>query len=48
MRKSLLSFVFLIVVLCGQDHLYGDYKVAITNFLVRMYNNAPFDGGGVL
>lgn len=44
MKKLLLCYVLLLVALCGNAQGYNDDKVAFTNFLVRMYNSAPFDG----
>lgn len=43
--KKLLLVVSLTIISLGIDAQgYSCDKVAFTNFLVRMYNNAPFDG----
>lgn len=45
MKKfSVSTFIMLIVALGCNAQGYSDDKVAFTNFLVRLYNNAPFDG----
>ena len=36
--------MLLMVSLCANAQGYSSDKVAFTNFLVRMYNNAPFEG----
>lgn len=43
MRRLLLLFE-LVVSLAANAQRYSGDKVAFTNFLVRMYNNAPFEG----
>lgn len=45
MKKLFVSIVLLMVISLGTNAQgYSSDKVAFTNFLVRMYNNAPFDG----
>ena len=44
MRKILIDIIFLFVALGVNAQSYSSDKVAFTNFLVRMYNNAPFEG----
>ena len=44
MKKLLLVSVLTIISLGLQAQGYSGDKVAFTNFLVRMYNNAPFEG----
>lgn len=43
MKKNLILFL-LMISLGMQAQGYSSDKVAFTNFLVRMYNNAPFEG----
>lgn len=44
MKRALIicSFIALCVAVFGQS--YNQEKTALTNFLVRLYENAPFDG----
>lgn len=44
MRKILIDIIFLFVALGTNAQGYNSDKVAFTNFLVRMYNDAPFEG----
>lgn len=44
MKKILLSLLFGLSVICGFAQNYNQECTALTNFLVRMYENAPFDG----
>lgn len=44
MRKVILSLLFGLSVICGFAQNYNQERAALTNFLVRMYENAPFDG----
>lgn len=45
MKKFLVNTFFILIVALGCNAQgYNDDKVAFTNFLVRMYTNAPFDG----
>ena len=44
MRKILIDIFFLFVALGANAQGYNSDKVAFTNFLVRMYNDAPFEG----
>lgn len=44
MKKIILSLLFGISVLCGFAQSYNQERTALTNFLVRIYENAPFDG----
>ena len=43
MRASLIV-LFASVVLSATAQSYNSDRVAFTNFLIRMYNNAPFEG----
>lgn len=36
--------LFGLSVICGFAQNYNQERIALTNFLVRMYENAPFDG----
>lgn len=42
--KSFLSFLLCIVSSFGFAQSYNAEKTALTNFLIRLYENAPFDG----
>lgn len=44
MKKIIFVILFAIISLGIDAQGYSNDKVAFTNFLVRMYNNAPFDG----
>lgn len=44
MRIFFTSLFHLLIVLCAYSQSYNQEKTALTNFLVRMYENAPFDG----
>ena len=44
MKKIIFVILFAIISLGIDGQGYSCDKVAFTNFLVRMYNNAPFDG----
>lgn len=44
MKKIILTNVLLLIALGIQAQSYNSDKVSFTNFLVRMYNNAPFEG----
>lgn len=44
MRRIILSSILFIVALGLYAQSYNSDKVSFTNFLVRMYNNAPFEG----
>ena len=44
MKKIIFVILFAIISLGIDAQGYSGDKVAFTNFLVRMYNNAPFDG----
>ena len=50
MKRSIKIYRYLFVVICCFITLntyaqgFNSNKVALTNFLVRMYNNAPFEG----
>lgn len=43
-RKLMLSAFLLISTLIVQAQSYNQERTAMTNFLVRMYENAPFEG----
>lgn len=44
MKKVILSSLFGLSVICGFAQNYNQERTALTNFLVRMYENAPFVG----
>ena len=44
MKKFLLILVLVFVFMSGQTQSYNQEKVALTNFLVRMYKAEPFEG----
>lgn len=44
MRKLICSLCFLAATISFHAQSYNSDKVSFTNFLVRMYNNAPFEG----
>lgn len=44
MRKIILSLLFGLSEICSFAQSYNQEQTALTNFLVRMYENAPFDG----
>lgn len=44
MRRIILSSILFVVALGIYAQSYNSDKVSFTNFLVRMYNNAPFEG----
>ena len=44
MKKIILGNILLFVALGMYAQSYSSDKVAFTNFLIRMYNNAPFEG----
>ena len=44
MKRIVLTIILTIVSLNIHAQGYNSDRVAFTNFLVRMYNNAPFDG----
>ena len=44
MKRLILSSFLLIMALSLHAQSYSSDKVSFTNFLVRMYNNAPFEG----
>lgn len=44
MKKIILSSILLFVALGMYAQSYSSDKVSFTNFLVRMYNSAPFEG----
>lgn len=44
MKKILLISLFMITALGVNAQSYNTDRVAFTNYLVRMYNNAPFEG----
>ena len=44
MKRIIISSVLLIMTLMSYAQSYNSDRVAFTNFLVRMYNNAPFEG----
>ncbi len=44
MERILIITINLLITLCAFSQSYNQEKTALTNFLVRMYENAPFDG----
>lgn len=44
MKKIFLSLFLLVVVNAVYSQGYNQEQTALTNFLIRMYENAPFDG----
>ena len=44
MIKIILNIAVLFVTLGAQAQSYNSDRVSFTNFLIRMYNNAPFEG----
>lgn len=44
MYKSLIFIIFLFYLFNVSAQSFNQEKTALTNFLVRMYENAPFDG----
>lgn len=44
MKKTLLISLFMIIALGANAQSYNTDRVAFTNYLVRMYKNAPFEG----
>ena len=44
MKKAILSIVFMLTALGVNAQSYNSDRVSFTNFLIRMYNDAPFEG----
>ena len=44
MKASVLVMLLTLVSMHIQSQSYNSDRVAFTNFLIRMYNNAPFEG----
>ena len=44
MKKVILSIVLVLMALGTNAQSYNSDRVSFTNFLIRMYNNAPFEG----
>ena len=44
MKKVILSIVLLLMALGANAQSYNSDRVSFTNFLIRMYNDAPFEG----
>ena len=44
MIKLIFNIAFLFIALGAQAQSYNSDRVSFTNFLIRMYNNAPFEG----
>ena len=44
MKKAILSIVLLLMALGANAQSYNSDRVSFTNFLIRMYNDAPFEG----
>ena len=44
MKKAILSIILLLMALGANAQSYNSDRVSFTNFLIRMYNDAPFEG----
>lgn len=44
MKASVLVMLLTLVSIHIQSQSYNSDRVSFTNFLIRMYNNAPFEG----
>ena len=44
MKKAILSIVLMLTALGAKAQSYNSDRVSFTNFLIRMYNDAPFEG----
>ena len=44
MKKVILSIVLMLTALGANAQSYNSDRVSFTNFLIRMYNDAPFEG----
>ena len=44
MKKAILSIVLMLTALGANAQSYNSDRVSFTNFLIRMYNDAPFEG----
>lgn len=44
MKRAVIAIISVICVFSSSAQSYNQEKTALTNFLVRMYENAPFDG----
>lgn len=44
MKRIILSSILFVIALGLNAQSYNSDKISFTNFLVRMYNNAPFEG----
>ena len=44
MKKIVFVYFFLLLALGSKAQSYNIDRIAFTNFLIRMYNNAPFEG----
>lgn len=44
MKKAILSIVLMLTALGVNAQSYNSDRVSFTNFLIRMYNDAPFEG----
>ena len=44
MKASVLAMLLTLVSMHIQSQSYNSDRVSFTNFLIRMYNNAPFEG----
>lgn len=43
MKKILISILLVIIIVSAKAQSFDSDRVAFTNFIVRMYNNAPFE-----
>ena len=44
MKRLLISMMLVLLVITASAQSYNSDRVSFTNFLIRMYNNAPFEG----
>lgn len=44
MKRVLISMMLVLLVITASAQSYNSDRVSFTNFLIRMYNNAPFEG----
>ena len=44
MKKAILSIILVLMALGVNAQSYNSDRVSFTNFLIRMYNDAPFEG----
>lgn len=44
MKRVLISMMLVLLAITASAQSYNSDRVSFTNFLIRMYNNAPFEG----